>query len=770
MIVIPERRWPLGLVLATLLCSWLVSTWPWLSGAVTVPWDAKAHFYPQLMFLADALHSGQSASWNPFVFSGSPQIADPQSLIFSPPHYLLAKMNPAPGFQAADAVSFLSLLAGSVAVILYFRDRNWHQAGALVAAIAFAFGGSAAWRIQHTGQIMSLAYFPIVLFLLDRALLRSSMIYGAAAGTAAAFMVLGRDQVAGLSVVLLVAYGASYVFTGKGRIARLKSSAWPIVSGIVTGAAIIAIPMAMTLLMASESNRSFIDYEGAGRGSLHPSSLITAFVANAFGTNGEFKEFWGAPSPLWGWVDLYVARNMSNIYSGALVILALIFGAVQGALFRSGARFFGIALILMLFYTLGRYTPFFRLVYDAIPGVDMFRRPADGTFLIGALAAYAAGHAVHVIVTENPRFASRAGRLTLSISVAAVLSALALAVLKGRLHYAWPMILEGTLWLAAAFLAALFLRNLSASRPVLVTLAIAGFLTADLIRNNGPNESTALPPAMFEVLRPRSQDPAIAFLKAKTAAVLPTDRMDRVELAAIDFHWPNASIIHRLHNTLGYNPLRDKRYAETVGAGDHVALADQRNFPPSFSSYDSPLADLLGLRYLATGVPLEKLDKRIQPGRLVEVLRTNAATIYENPRALPRVMFAPRAQKADFSEIVRSGQWPRTDFEDTVLLETFPAGAPSGNETGKVRIIEFSNIEVVVDVDSRDGGYVILNDPYHPWRRAYVNGSSAVLLRANVLFNAVALPAGRYTVTFRFRPLRGLFDTLTEKISGRAQQ
>ena len=35
------------------------------SGSVTIPWDAKAHFYAQLLFLAHALHSGESPFWAP---------------------------------------------------------------------------------------------------------------------------------------------------------------------------------------------------------------------------------------------------------------------------------------------------------------------------------------------------------------------------------------------------------------------------------------------------------------------------------------------------------------------------------------------------------------------------------------------------------------------------------------------------------------------------------------------------------------------------------
>ena len=71
------------------LCA-IVIGWPWLSGRVTIPWDAKAHFQPQIQFLAQSLARGQSPFWAPFVFSGHPQIADPQSMIFSPPFLALA--------------------------------------------------------------------------------------------------------------------------------------------------------------------------------------------------------------------------------------------------------------------------------------------------------------------------------------------------------------------------------------------------------------------------------------------------------------------------------------------------------------------------------------------------------------------------------------------------------------------------------------------------------------------------------------------------------
>jgi hypothetical protein len=81
----PAFRDRLGAVAAPLclfLCLACLIDWPWLSGRVTIPWDAKAAFQPQIAFLARSLHQGQSPFWTPFAFSGHPQIADPQAMIF----------------------------------------------------------------------------------------------------------------------------------------------------------------------------------------------------------------------------------------------------------------------------------------------------------------------------------------------------------------------------------------------------------------------------------------------------------------------------------------------------------------------------------------------------------------------------------------------------------------------------------------------------------------------------------------------------------------
>lgn len=736
-----------------------VLAFPWLSGAVTIPWDAKAHFQPQFAFLAHALHNGQSPFWTPNVFAGSPQIADPQSLIFAPLFLIAAALTPEPSLVIEDGLVFSMLAMGGLAILAYFHDRAWNAAGALAAAFAFSFGGSAAWRIQHTGQIMSLAWFPVTLWLLARALDRRSAAWGAGAGIAAAFLVLGRDQVAFLEVLILTAYALYRLSTDERKIV---TGVAPLLSGLVCGLAIVAVPLGLTLELAAQSNRPAIDLEGALRGSLHPASFLTFIAANLYGTDGPLTEFWGPPSAAFGTKDIFLARNMGAVYMGALPALALIAAFRRGFLANSEIRFFVGAAVALVFYALGRFTPVFAWMFH-FPGVDLFRRPADATFPLCALLAIIGGYSLHLVVSEPQRLSLR--RLAVAV-VALFAIALLVAFAKDRLAVAARPLAQSVGFAALALMVLAFASRSWALRSWALLVVVGATMTFDLAVNNGPNESTALPGEKFDVLRADTRNETIAYLRERLAAASAPDRRDRIELAGIDFHWPNASLVHGFDHDLGYNPIRTKIFEDATGAGDHLALPEQRVFSPLFPSYRSIMADLIGLRFIATGVPIEQIDKNLKPGDVEFLTRTKDAYIYENKRALPRVLLATCAVHVDFSRMIADGLWPDIDYRTTVLLQGSPICRNSGNESGEggARIVSYANTEIVIEATApRGGGYVVLNDVFHPAWTAEVDGEPSPILRANVMFRAVAIPEGRREVRFVFRPLQGLWRRLANR-------
>ena len=261
---------------------WLVLAFPWLSGAVTIPYDAKALFQAQLQFLANAFHSGQSPYWNPSTFVGVPQISDPQSLLFSPA-VLLAYLEKVPSFWQLDALVLVLLGLGGVAVQKLCQDRGWHPGAGIVAAIAFAFGASAAWRIQHIAQVQSLAFFALTLWLLARGLDRSSALYGALAGLAAGLMMVEPNQVALLGCYVLLGYWLNHCLVSADRGLALRKSIRAVVPCGVVAAVVSALPLLLTYLFLEFSNRPEIALSEAARGSLHPASLLTAIVSDLFG-------------------------------------------------------------------------------------------------------------------------------------------------------------------------------------------------------------------------------------------------------------------------------------------------------------------------------------------------------------------------------------------------------------------------------------------------------------------------------------------------------
>jgi hypothetical protein len=183
------------------------------------------------------------------------------------------------------------------------------------------------------------------------------------------------------------------------------------------------------------------------------------------------------------------------------------------------------------------------------------------------------------------------------------------------------------------------------------------------------------------------------------------------------------------------------------------------------------MADLMGLRYIVSPVPVEGIDKTLKSGDLKPLLRTPDGTVYENSGALPRVMFMSKWRVADFPTLTRTGRWPDVDPRETVLLPHAPIlpaartsdlrGQPAG-----ARLTAYRNTRVDVDVNADKPGFVVLNDVWHPWWFAEVDGKPAQIIRANVLFRAVAVPAGQHKVRFVFRPIAGALGQLRAMMFG----
>jgi hypothetical protein len=760
---------------AAFIIGWAVFAFPWLSGQVTIPYDAKAHFQAQIQFLANAIHTGQSPFWTHNVFGGSPQIADPQSLIFSPA-YLLAYLEAAPSLREVDLYCFLLLALAGLSVILFFRDRGWHPGGAVVAALATAFGGSSIWRIQHVKQIESFAFFMLTLWLLARALDRKSLLYGIFAGLAACTMIIEPGQVSMLGCYVLAGYTVHHWLSQPRFWTSVRQTLPALLAGGLVASVLAAVPIVLSFLFVLDSNRPEIPFKEAEGGSLHPASLLTAIIPDIFSVRWDLP-YWGPGSPDWRVSWLALCENMGQVYIGALpVLLLLAVGIARGRLWSRDIRFFTIAIAVLLLYALGRFTVFFAWAYEDVPGVDLFRRPADATYALGAMVSVASGYFLHLLLTGKEAVPDRQRYGVVAALAALFATGLCVAAAHDHLSSAvTPVLVSAGIFTGGLLLLSLARRYVE-DYGALTVAALAAFMTLDLALGNGANRDTALPPSAYSELLPDTHNETVGFLKKQLNQGPGSMRRDRVELVGLGFEWPNIGLIQNFDHVLGYNPLRLGEIVDAIGASETVAEARQRQFTPLFPSYRSTMADLLGLRYIAANQPLETIDTHLKPGDLTLVARTKDAYIYENPRALPRAIFADDWLPADFERMTKDGRWPLFDPGHIVLLRQPPPkprkslGMPVAQTRAAMLMRTYANTEIEIEITAPQPGFLVLNDIWHPWWFGTVDGEPAEILRANVLFRAIQVPAGKHIVRMEFRPVEGAAKEIEARLQGHSPE
>jgi hypothetical protein len=126
------------------------------------------------------------------------------------------------------------------------------------------------------------------------------------------------------------------------------------------------------------------------------------------------------------------------------------------------------------------------------------------------------------------------------------------------------------------------------------------------------------------------------------------------------------------------------------------------------------------------------------------------------PESRPSVVFVGRTRvEPDPASIYALAEAPFDPLRETVLASG-PALAPAGTFEGKLAVVETRPDRLHVTTESEAPGIVVSLDAWDPGWKATVDGAPVDVLRADVLFKAVAVPAGRHDVVLRYRPRAAL--------------
>ncbi len=738
---------------------WAIAAAQWPLHDMVVPWDSKNQFYAFFRFMASAVHEGSTPFWNPYHYAGHPSIADPQSLIFSPAFVLWALVDPAPSLFAFDLMVFAHLLVGGLALVRYGQRQGWTPAGAVLAAMIFMIGGAVSGRMTHVGIITAYALFPVALLWMEIALDRRSMLAAISFGAVSALIVLGRSQVPLLLCFVLAAFLARHAWRQEQPFDYLRGRTGVLCLAAGTTLTLITVPMLLTLQFAQFSNRPEMDIELALRSSLYPANLANFFVPDVYGSLRPLSGgVWGPGYFTRPDVDS-TDRAFNYLFAGSLTALLFVWrGLISGRAFARGNRMFaGVALFAMA-YAFGRYTPLFPLLFKHVPGVDLFRRPVGGTFIFVLALAYLSGLLATDYVREGVGLRRVAPIVVGAASVAALLVwAIAFSAKSGK---GWVAAME-VAKCAPIYLGLIALLLVPKSpRARATALSIAVLYTAgELILRNAASVLNAEPRSAYAMLEAPTGDAARIVDAIKRDMRVNPDGIGRprVEVVGLGGPWQNAAMVYGIEATNGYNPLRIGPYDRLVSPGEDTYTPLHRRFPTSFPGYDCLLGRLLGLEYVVLDRPIEQMPNLSRRTVAEAIVAGPKSWIYRLAKVSPRVTVESRVQVADADAYVDAGKFPAALPPAEVMVDaddklTQRYGAASTGPA-KAKIVAWRPDRIEIEVETKSPSILTLHDPWYPGWQVEVDGVRKPVLRTDVLFRGVELPAGARKVVFAYRPL-----------------
>jgi hypothetical protein len=711
-------------------------------GRALVDYDAFVYFYPQRVYLARSLLAGKIPLWDPDLFLGVPFLANPQTAVLYPPSWLFM-FGPVQSVYAAQLVLH-AFLAGLFTYLLLRHAFGLLPLAAAVGGLAYAFGGFAVGQVGHLNQISAAAWLPAVLLAYDRfAVTRRS--YWVAAGALALGMQLlaGHPQETYMTLIVLGIFGAV-----RAPWRNARQLAWCVMGGVgicVLGAGLSAAQLLPTLELASLSIRGEgVNWPDAVAGSLPPYLAVRALLP-----------------PYWIRVPYTEYLGYVGVAPIALGLLAVMLGRWRAVVFAASISFLG------LFLAMGENNGWYGLVFSTVPGFDTFRVPARWLLLwmfgVAVLAALGADW-----IGRGARVYLRKPRVWIGVLVVVLLLAAGLAWQRDEgepfAQRRTPFVFAA---IAAATLAAGTLPHLG--RPVLAMAIVVGLTASELWAVADASPARQAPPPAFtqgetvDWLRAHgvtNQERLISL--ARPEYVPAAENAVRAELASLPDNVVNSVLVaQKWHDTLTPN-LALQFGLNTADGYDGGVLPLLRWLHLSKLLVESPrpdgvlltrldelpsnqLLDLIGVRYLIAndGTPGRPELQMVDFGDLRLFARRDPV-----PRSL--VVFGASSAADEASALNRMGQ---QDFDSNreVVLEGV------GAQVGVPALLPIPAQPDVAQaerwhahVSLPQAGYLLQREAWYPGWRARVDGADVPLLRADVLFRAVALAPGEHDVEIFF--------------------
>jgi hypothetical protein len=706
----------------------------------TLFWGLPAlQFYPWRQFAFEELRAGHLPTWNPYLGAGAPLLANYQTAVFYPPNWVSLLV---PGPQAVSWIAVLHVMWAGVGMWLFTGALGLPPFGRGMSTLSFALSGYLIARLGSFPTADAVAWIPWIFWLAHRILVEQRWRDAGWLGLAFGMQLLaGHAQTTWYSSVGVGLYVLWQVFWTR-RERRPNALALTSV-GMMVGLAVAAVQLIPTAEYLRESQRSGgLDYATLTNLSYHPARLITLLSPNFYGTPGDgsyitrgvyfedaacigFIPFIAAIAAIAGWM-----RKRKNLS--------------QHPTF-STVPFWAALALLALVLAMGKHNPGFRFLYDHIPTFNAFREPVRWliltTFSLSVLAGIGTQHwgrGKWVVFWSRLAAAGGGGMAIMALGFLRV----GHSIPKNLEVLSKGMVVLGC-WIAVAALFTLTQPiDPSPASPRVWRTAVLVFVAIDLAwMANGLNPM--VPAAFFDR---RDVSPPVGrtywyddyrqdlTFGSTDDALVPIDGyFDLTDYRRASEEWqavrasllPNIGMLDRVPTLNNNDPLLPSTHSQ------YIDLIEQLGEKAGALLQAAGVSQTYGIK--PTGWQGENPYNASETAALARLVPQ--ADWYGSDEAIQEALLDPAWNPAQ--TVILAGE-PVAESDAPVLAN------------GRVVVLESDSTTQQYRVTTDGAAYLVIAQTWYPGWTATVNGDPAPLYRANLAFQAVAVPPGEADVTLAY--------------------
>jgi hypothetical protein len=713
-----------------------------------------------------------SAGWDPYINSGHTNDGGMVSMQFLYLYRLIFGLIPAPASVAWFMV--LHLFLGGAGTYLYCRLVGCSRWAALFGGLLFAFCTENVSLINagHVMKIATIAHAPWVFYFLEKGFTSRRWLHYLTAGLVLSFQFFNTHwQIAFYTCLGVAAYVMirllSGVFSGEGlrENGRTLLMTLGMTLFFLTASAISLAPL---VGWSQDTNRGVHSGANQGRGglerdeammwSLPPEEAVALVIPGLFGLSRQEAGDRPVAGQVYYWGRMVFTQTAS--YFGLLPWLLL----PLPLLFRND-RITKAALLAVLgglLFSMGKYTPFYQILYDYLPGISRFRVPKMMLFITALGLAVLSARGIDLLRDEKVRRSTHLTPWLFWVCSVPVVLALFLGIEKlfgaairtwllellsrptryqsgvGLVAHRWFNVEQETgIALAFASLYALVLlamvrRRLAVWLGLLVLLAT---LTGDLWRVNRQFLVLTEPPNRLETIA----SPALRWIKGQqqTKAGQPVPLERTLLLGSSD---PMRYAAAKVPVLFTANAVQKRRWQEYL---DAFAL-------------QSALPRLMNVRWVVYDQQLYHRDAAHFVDQYRLVFTAGDEVVLESRQLLPKAWLVSNVELvADPVQRLKRMQQPSFDPTKTAVVESAPVIA-LGNaavDANQVRIARFEAEQIMLTAEPNVNSLLVVGEKFQQGWRATVDGKPVAIVPVNHILRGVYLTPGRHSVEFRFDPL-----------------